>query len=93
MTIENVKKYYGFARKSGVVAIGVDKIMTCRNAYIIMASSDLSQNAKNRLQRRAEKLNSIYQEYEPNEFQQIEPNSSIKAVAIKSKELAAAMQK
>ena len=93
MKAEQIKKYYGFARKSGAIAIGTDKIMASKKIYLIFASESLSQNAKDRLKRRAEKENCEFVMFSEEEFKTIEQNSNIKAVAIKSKELAKAMQK
>lgn len=93
MQVNNIKKYYGFAKKSGAIAIGVDKICTSKAVYLIVASDELAKNAKNRLIRRSESFKCNMVLLSTEEFKQIEPNSRIMAVAIKSEELAKAMQK
>ena len=93
MNAENIKKYYGFAKKSGATLIGTDKIVLSANVYLIFASCALAQNAKDRLKRKAEKSNCIFEIFSEQDFESIEPNQNIKAIGIKNKELAKAMQK
>jgi len=93
MKAESVKKYYGFAKKAGAIIIGTDKIVASANVYLIFASDSLAQNAVDRLARKADKSNCILQMFTKDEFELIEPNQNIKAIGIKNKELAKAMQK
>ena len=93
MTIESIKKYYGFAKKSGSVAVGTDKIACAKNVYLIIVSSNLAENAQKRLQRKAERNACEIVIFKDDEFRIFEPNESILAVGIKNAELVKAMQK
>ena len=93
MTSETVKKYYGFAKKAGSIAIGTDKIAISTNIHLILASSTLAQNAIKRLERKANKSECQLVLFSEEDFRQFEPNENIRAVGIKSAEIAKAMQK
>ena len=93
MKTESIKKYYGFAKKANATIIGTDKIVASNNVYLIFASDTLAENAQERLKRKSAKANCIFQLLSKQEFELVEPNQSIKAIGIKNKELAKAMQK
>lgn len=93
MSIESIKKYYGFAKKSASIAVGTDKIACAKNIYLIIASDKLATNAQKRLQRKAEKTSSELLILSDDEFRLFEPNEAILAVGIKNAELVKAMQK
>lgn len=93
MSAESIKKYYGFAKKSGAVVFGADKICEAKKIYLLFASGDLKENSLKKLVRKSERADAPLCVLEAAEFKQIEPNASIKCVGIKNSELAKAMQR
>ncbi len=85
-----IKAYYGFLERSRELVYGVDNFAK-QKLYLILISSDLSQNAKDRASLKAKTYNCKLFELESKEFNDLVKNEKIKAVGAKSEELANAI--
>lgn len=87
-TINKVKSYIGFAKKSGKLKIGSDNILAYKKFSVIIFSRDISENSKNKLLNHANKFNFSVKEIDSTLFTQILESESIKAIALLDENLA-----
>lgn len=93
MNAKTIKMYYGFAKKSGSVIYGADKVCEAKRLYLVLVSSELAQNSLNKVTRKCQNINAPLAVLPKDQFIIVEDNPSVKCMGIKNAELAKAMQK
>ena len=88
MNISKIKSYYGFALKSGNLAIGLDSILKA-NCKVIIIAKTLANNSKNKCLSKTN--NSKIVELDQEIMMEITENSKILAVGVTDESLANAI--
>lgn len=89
--INKIKSYFGLAKRSKNIAIGVDEIVS-KKCFFILMSEELSENSKKKLKNFASCNQIKNLEISQSEISQITQNEFIKAFGILDKGLANAIQ-
>lgn len=86
--LSKAKSYIGFAKKAGKLKIGTDNILAYRKNSDIIISTNISDNAKNKISNHATKTNSTLIEINSCCMNKLMDSESIKAISILDKNLA-----
>ena len=92
LQIEKIRSYVLFAIKSGHIIFGVEQIVKAKAVEVILYSSSLSENSKNKLKYYANIKNIVIAEIENQEYMEIINKNNILALAVSDKNLAKAIK-
>lgn len=93
INLSKVKTYIGFAVKSRQIKFGVDDILKLKHANLILVSDALTESGLKKLKGFALKNSIDCVTLSVEDFNEIVPNISIKAIAILDSNLADAIKK
>jgi hypothetical protein len=85
--INKLSTYIGFAKKSKQILIGTDNILSSNKCKVVIASEDLSVNAKKKIENKFKVLS-----LNVNDFQSVIKMDSVKVIAITDENLANAIR-
>ena len=88
---QKIKSYVGFLKRSNKIVYGLDNFEK-KTVSLIVYSSELSANSKEKCEKIASKNNCKCYEIESNEFLELVPNEKIMAFASRDEGLSKAIQ-
>lgn len=89
--LNKIKTYVGFAKKSGSIVFGVDKISECKNLKLVLVSDAISENSLKKIEQTILKTQTKSAIIKRDEFKIIVCGENILAIGMKDENLSNAI--